>query len=219
MFDTPMRLEVLTHWQQGWSIARGWTNYTTADGITTVHIAEPDRRVEYVTTAGHALEAARQATTNPHPPGTSWLTVATNAPRELAATLPGVDYIRTEHLMTIALADQTQYDVPAPYVAELVSKPPLIDIHLYGHGELAATGRMSVHGEYAVADMIQTLPSHRRRGLARAVMSALTTTARTEGATQGLLAASPEGRLLYESLGWTTVTDLLVARTELLSAR
>ncbi|MFG2226884.1 GNAT family N-acetyltransferase [Streptomyces sp. NPDC048644] len=53
-----------------------------------------------------------------------------------------------------------------------------------------------------VFDMIGTAAGHRRRGLGRLVMAALAGRAATAGATQGVLVASPEGRALYEALGW-----------------
>ncbi|MCB5911191.1 GNAT family N-acetyltransferase [Streptomyces pinistramenti] len=54
----------------------------------------------------------------------------------------------------------------------------------------------------AVFDMIGTAAGHRRRGLGRLVMAALAARAAAAGATQGVLVASPEGRALYEALGW-----------------
>lgn len=56
-----------------------------------------------------------------------------------------------------------------------------------------------------------------RRGLGRAVMTALAEAALDQGATTGLLSASPEGVPLYESLDWSPVADLVVARTRLRS--
>ncbi|WP_350277326.1 GNAT family N-acetyltransferase [Kribbella sp. HUAS MG21] len=111
------------------------------------------------------------------------------------------------------LPDQARHPVPPPYTLELSTGPSIVDAKLYGYGELAASGRMAVLHTGAVADMIQTDPAHRRRGLARAVMTALATAAAPVAPTPAYLAASPEGRPLYTSLGWTTLTPLLVART------
>jgi GNAT superfamily N-acetyltransferase len=78
---------------------------------------------------------------------------------------------------------------------------------LTASGEVAAIGRVVRVGDFAIYDRIETHTDHRRRGLGRAVMKALEEIARApgvtkEGATQGVLVATAEGRALYESLGW-----------------
>ncbi|MFH8585013.1 GNAT family N-acetyltransferase [Streptomyces celluloflavus] len=54
----------------------------------------------------------------------------------------------------------------------------------------------------AVFDMIGTEAAHRRRGLGRFLMATLARRAAELGAGQGVLVASPDGRALYEALGW-----------------
>jgi GNAT superfamily N-acetyltransferase len=212
-----MHDEALTHWQRGWSASRGWTDYQHVDDVIVVRIGEPQRRVEYIATEPNATAAAHLALTDCNPPGTSWLTIATDDPERVAGELLPLEFVRTEWLMSIALSDHESSPVPAPYKLEITTAPSIIDVHIYGYGDLAATGRMSLLHTGAVADMIQTDAAHRRRGLARAVMTALAETAIAHAATQAHLAASPEGRPLYESLGWTTITPLLVARTSVTS--
>lgn len=203
----------LTRWQRGWSACRGWTDFHCIDDVTVVRIGAPQRRVEYVATEQHATAAAHLALTDCNPPGTSWLTIATSAADRVAAGLRSLEIVRTEWLMTVRLADQVSYPVPPPYSLELSTTPSVVEAQVYGYGELAATGRMAVLHTGAVADMIQTDPAHRRRGLARAVMTALAQAARHRSATTAYLSASPEGHPLYNSLGWTTLTPLLIART------
>ncbi|MFC6156261.1 GNAT family N-acetyltransferase [Kribbella jiaozuonensis] len=205
-----MHEEALTRWQRGWSAARGWTDYQQVDDVTVVRVGEPERRVEYVATEAQATAAAHLALTDSNPPGTSWLAITTDDPARLAANLKPLEPLRTEWLMTITLADHASHPVPPPYTLELSATPSIIDAQIYGYGEIAATGRMSVLHTGAVADQITTTPAHRHRGLARALMTALARAAQTPTA---YLSASPAGRPLYESLGWTTLTPLLVART------
>jgi GNAT superfamily N-acetyltransferase len=69
-------------------------------------------------------------------------------------------------------------------------------------GALAAKGRLAVVGSSAVYDQIVTDAAHRRRGLGRQVMAALDDVGRRRGASEGLLVATPEGRVLYEAIGW-----------------
>lgn len=208
-----MHDDALGRWQRGWSAARGWHHGQCVDDVTVVRIGEPRRRVGYVATEAHAAAAAHLALTDCNPPGTSWLTIATADPHRLAAELVPLEFVRVEWLMEIRLRDQLRYPVPPPYLLSVSAAPSIVDARIYGYGELAAGGRMAVLHTGAVADMIRTDPAHRRRGLARAVMTALATTALTRSAGTAHLAASPEGRSLYTSLGWTTLTPLLIART------
>ena len=54
----------------------------------------------------------------------------------------------------------------------------------------------------AVFDRIRTHENHRRMGLARALMATLGNIALGNGVTRAGLVATPDGRLLYEALGW-----------------
>ncbi|MFD9068413.1 GNAT family N-acetyltransferase [Kitasatospora purpeofusca] len=54
-----------------------------------------------------------------------------------------------------------------------------------------------------MADQIETAPAHRRRGLGSVVMRALEDAGHRHGAATGLLVATPEGKALYSTLGWT----------------
>jgi GNAT superfamily N-acetyltransferase len=206
-----MHDEPLTRWQRGWSASRGWTDYQRIDDVTVVRIGEPQRRVEYIATEPNVTAAAHLALTDCNPPGSSWLTVGTDDPVRLAADLKPLEFVRTEWLMTIELADQASYPVPPPYTLDVSVTPSVVDVKICGYGELAASGRMAVLHTGAVADMIVTDAAHRRRGLA--VMTALAEAAQSQSATTAYLAASPDGHPLYNSLGWTTLTPLLVART------
>jgi GNAT superfamily N-acetyltransferase len=208
-----MHDDALTRWQRGWSASRGWNDWRCVDDVTVVRIGEPQRRIEYVATEANAPAAAHLALTDCNPPGTSWVRIATDDPDRTIGELGLLEYVRTEWLMSIALSDQVPHPVPAAYTAEVVAGPSLIDVSIYGYGELAASGRMAVLHTGAVADMIQTDPAHRRRGLAGAVMTALAGAAVAHHATTSYLAASPAGRHLYTALGWTTICPLLVART------
>ncbi|TCC65804.1 hypothetical protein E0H73_02405 [Kribbella pittospori] len=207
--------DVLRRWQRGWSAAREWTDYAEVDGVIVVRIGEPDRRVEYLATEQHATTAARMARSDANPAGSSWLKITTTSRPRVAAVLHPLDLIRTERLLTISLSDQPSSQVPSPYELEVTATPGLINVELRTDGEVAASGRMAVRGADAVADVIYTVPPQGRRGLARAVMSALADAALDQGATTGLLSASPEGVPLYESLNWSPVADLVVGRTRL----
>ncbi|MER6201245.1 GNAT family N-acetyltransferase [Streptomyces sp. NPDC001586] len=83
------------------------------------------------------------------------------------------------------------------------------------NGAFAARGQIAVTGPgpgpgavVAVVDQVETDPAHQRRGLGRLVMGRLTAAAAGQGATAGVLGATPEGRALYETMGWRTVAPL-----------
>ena len=66
----------------------------------------------------------------------------------------------------------------------------------------------NVHGgEEAYLLNVYVEPAHRRRGLARALMGAMLAWARERGLARVVLHASDDGRALYESLGFDTVTN------------
>jgi len=67
---------------------------------------------------------------------------------------------------------------------------------------VAAEGYVGVLGADAVFDAVETTSAYQRRGLGRHVMAALSNRAAEQGATHGILAATAQGRLLYEALGW-----------------
>ncbi|MFE2283828.1 GNAT family N-acetyltransferase [Streptomyces sp. NPDC059443] len=75
-------------------------------------------------------------------------------------------------------------------------------------GAFAARGQIAVTGLGAVVDQVETDPAHQRRGLGRLVMRSLTAAAAGQGATAGVLGATPEGRALYETMGWRTLAPL-----------
>ncbi|WP_435612389.1 GNAT family N-acetyltransferase [Streptomyces sp. bgisy159] len=79
-------------------------------------------------------------------------------------------------------------------------------------GSLAARGQVAVTGGTAVVDQIETVPDHRRRGLGQHVVHTLRATAAAQGAHTCVLAGTPAGRALYETLGWQVRAPLTSAR-------
>ncbi|MFI5669908.1 GNAT family N-acetyltransferase [Streptomyces sp. NPDC051704] len=78
-------------------------------------------------------------------------------------------------------------------------------------GAFAARAQIAVTGHTAVVDQVETDPAHQRRGLGRLVMNRLTGAAAEQGATAGVLGATPEGRALYETTGWRVLAPLTSA--------
>jgi ribosomal protein S18 acetylase RimI-like enzyme len=91
-----------------------------------------------------------------------------------------------------------------PYQLETIQHGSIIEALVRADdGIVAARGKAALTGDSAVFDQIETDPQHRRRGLGRTVMGALSTAAQYAGATTGVLVATEDGRALYSALGWT----------------
>jgi GNAT superfamily N-acetyltransferase len=72
-------------------------------------------------------------------------------------------------------------------------------------GILAASGYAAETEQVFVYDRIVTEPGHRRKGLGHALMQALHD-ARRDTAKRELLVATEDGRALYSTLGWQTIS-------------
>ncbi|MFJ7780776.1 GNAT family N-acetyltransferase [Streptomyces yangpuensis] len=212
--------ELIRRWLGGWTLARSLPEAepvgTAGDGLRSechqpgreveVFALRADAEPESLARLAAAVAAARQST---------WLTVPTLHTGTVEATLgaAGLELLRrSEWLMTTDLTAHPQHAPAAPYEREVRTDGPVTVVSLRGPaGEVAARGTMAVVGGDAIADRIETDAAHRRRGLGRAVMSALAEAAVSGGARTGLLIASEEGRLLYSSLGWRHEADVVIA--------
>lgn len=79
-------------------------------------------------------------------------------------------------------------------------------------GSWAARGQLAPTGATAVVDQIETSPLHRRKGLGTVVMHTLQRAASAQGVELCVLAGTPAGRGLYESLSWTVAAPLTSAK-------
>ena len=77
-------------------------------------------------------------------------------------------------------------------------------------GALAASGYAAETKDAFIYDRIIVAPGHRRKGLGRAIMSALSET-KVRRQTRELLVATAEGRLLYARLGWRVLSPYATA--------
>jgi len=81
-------------------------------------------------------------------------------------------------------------------------------VHQAGSGRQVAYARVVTDGVTFgwLADVVVD-PEHRSRGLGRLLVSGIVADLAPLGLKRVLLKASPEGRALYPSLGWTSVDD------------
>jgi GNAT superfamily N-acetyltransferase len=105
-------------------------------------------------------------------------------------------------MMTAAFSSPDQPALTAGYRLS-VEGDSVIGATIYeSAGEIAASGKAALANGHAVFDQIVTNESHRRRGLGRVVMQALSAAALAREICRGVLVATPDGRALYATLGW-----------------
>lgn len=81
--------------------------------------------------------------------------------------------------------------------------PEKCTVRIIYENKEAAIGRLIIIDGIAFYDRIVTEEKHRRKGLAKKIMAVLEDIALSEGIQHNFLVATEQGRLLYESLGWT----------------
>ncbi|WP_377273517.1 GNAT family N-acetyltransferase [Peterkaempfera sp. SMS 1(5)a] len=212
---------LIRRWVDGWTVARSLPEAEpvepVGDGLRS-ECDQPGREVEvFALRADEEPESlARLAAAVAAAQQTTWLAVPTLRPDTAEAIVgaAGLELLnRSEWFMTTDLTDHPQHGPAAPYEREVRTEGPVTVVSLHApSGELAARGFIAVVGGDAIADRIQTDAAHRRRGLGRAMMSALAEAAVSQGARTGLLIASEEGQRLYSSLGWHHKADVLIAK-------
>lgn len=120
-----------------------------------------------------------------------------------AAPLPdGVRVERDDETFMSTRLAATGLPLPPGYHARWTAEDRRMRYAVEREGSCVAEGHVGVLGDVAVLDGVETSAAHRHRGLGSHVTDAMTGWAASEGASTGVLAASPEGRGLYESLGW-----------------
>ncbi len=101
----------------------------------------------------------------------------------------------------------TSANLPVGYVMKLKQDGDVfVAAVLTEDGSEAASGRAVRNGDIFIYDQILTDADHRRRGLASSLMMALQAAGRNCNEMQ-VLTATPEGRLLYEALGWQVMSE------------
>ena len=188
------------------------------EGILAIQVGEQARSVELLVLGadGAPDRVERAAALAMAAPGAAWVTVPTDQREARLADLrnAGLEMeCDPEWLMTVDLTTRPLTELHSRHVVESEQRADVVVAQVMINGVVLASGRMAVAGSDAVADRIETDPAYRRLGLGRAVMDALVADAVGMGATRGVLAASSDGLALYQSLGWTAVTDLVIARS------
>lgn len=209
MTEAAMR-DVARRWLAGWSATSGHP-WTDDDGVVRVEALMSSRRFEYLLVEP---DDAQFDHINLLIGGDSRdvVTVFTNRPDHYLVPHTGLVVDRDdEALMTVRLG-LTDGPMPAGFEVQWDDDGDRTTLHVVHGGDLAASGNLAVIGTDATFDRIETMPRYQRRGLGRFVMNALSGWALDKGAEAGLLAASADGQLLYESLGWNRECMMLMFR-------
>ncbi len=189
-------------WATGWALSRGVGAPIRAAGGHRIMVGEPGHAERYIFPA---LDAAALSDLAARITAPGIFLKAFCAPEALLAAVdarwspqaPG-------DLMAVDLvAVPPPATLVAGYVHALRAEGAVLVVEIHdADGVLAASGRAALAGGFAVFDKIVTDPAHQRRGLGRFVMGVLGERAQALGAARGVLVATPDGRALYEVLGW-----------------
>lgn len=191
-------------WVHGWALTREVGPPERDSGALRVDVNWPEQKQRYVFSrlSDHVRRLAERIVE-------PWILIKVCAPWEdVQPILPARWVIPAPgYMMNRILRAGPAPVLPKGYAFEIDSRPPLTVAYIKtASGEIAASGRLGLvdrpAGRIAVFDRIRTHDNHRRKGLARALMAAHANRALENGVTRAALVATPEGRLLYEALGW-----------------
>ncbi|MCX4971444.1 GNAT family N-acetyltransferase [Streptomyces sp. NBC_00620] len=218
--------KIVRAWVDGWVVSRGAAPPVVEPWGYTVDVGQAEHVSRHV--LGMTNEAVEEATVRKVADGVTgagvWLKVFAE-PSTVGPWLGEGWWVDPEpgYLMSVPLADASERAAPGSHVLG-VSVPDGYRLRTWSRGGVtrvllaapdgswAARGQIAPTGETAVVDQIETSARHRRRGFGRLVMRTLTHAAVAQGAVTGVLGGTPDGRALYESLGWRVEATLTSAK-------
>jgi GNAT superfamily N-acetyltransferase len=201
--------EAVRAWVRGWVVSRCAAEPVASAWGFTVDVGLPGHVMRHVL---HTADEAtvRKITEHATAPGV-WLK-AFVAPETLEPWLAAGWHLAEGpgYLMSTALAGApSPGPVPEDYRLSIWTRGGVTRALVRtADGAFAARGQVAVTGATAAVDQVETDPAHQRRGLGRLVMRRLAAAAAEQGATAGVLGATPEGRALYETTGWRVLAPL-----------
>lgn len=190
---------ILATWVKGWTIARETTPPVADHGGWRVDVGWAGQKARYVFPALSPAIGELASTIDE-----SWVFLkACTTADALQPLLPARWIIqRPGFLMVCPRPMFSESALPEGYMLEVAAGTITTVRVLAPDRIVAATGHMVVVDGFVIYDRIETHPEHRRRGLARVVMKLLGAIGEAHGARLGVLVATPDGRALYECLGW-----------------
>lgn len=204
--------DLIARWADAWAISRGAVMPVARDGGLYIHVDQPDQVGRYLFARLDA-DAIRPLAASIDRP---LLYLKVCAPADMVGPLlpPGWEIATPGYMMTAPLS--VMLDRPAAIPAEFEMRITRDDSITFAHihdasGEEAARGRIVAVDDLIVFDRIRTAEQYQRRGLGSAIMRALAAQARQSGIEDAMLCATPAGRELYTSLGWSLHSDYTTA--------
>jgi GNAT superfamily N-acetyltransferase len=197
-------LALIERWLMGWSLSRGVPLPVPYDGGLVVEVGMPAQLRRYVfADAGQALQACADRIREPF-----IFLKAPVEPEDLRRALPAHWSVEGRgYLMAGPSQPNIKVAMPPGYRTTVETQHGAHVVRvLHESQELAASGRIVLHGQTAIFDQIETAESHRRRGLGSVVMHSLDALATEAGVTERLLVATEDGRALYTRLGWSVIS-------------
>ncbi len=198
MIDMAIGSGLLENWVAGRSLARGLPPPVPDRGGLRVDTNSTEEvcRWIFLRTVPGLVELAEEISR----PG--YLLKVCTSPDDLRAALPARWQVEATGYFMAATGRWESSVMPAGYRLEVEQVAVVTRMEIRSSdGELAASGFAAETAEPFVYDRIVTAPGHRRRGLGRAMMTALQET-RSNPEIPGLLVATQDGRALYRTLGW-----------------
>lgn len=133
------------------------------------------------------------------------------AAEELRAVLPKVWELHASSYFMRAIKKPPARRLPDGYAIEVSRIGAVIEARITSEtGVLAASGYAAEARGVFIYDRIVTERAHRRKGLGHVLMCALHDT-RQQPANPELLVATEDGRALYSTLGWETISPYSTA--------
>ncbi|WP_327661620.1 MULTISPECIES: GNAT family N-acetyltransferase [unclassified Streptomyces] len=208
--------ELVRNWIDGWIASRDAAPPLVEPWGYTIHVGLPEhvsRHVIGATNDAVREEVVRKVAESTRGRGTH-LKVFADPERVLPWLGPEWEpYGSDDFLMSTELTPATAPPAPTGYIRHIWTRAGVTRVLLTDTtGTFAARGQIAPTGASAVVDQIETSEHHRRKGLGRVVMTTLQSLAHTQGATHAVLACTPEGRFLYESVGWQIEAPLTNAK-------
>lgn len=210
-------LDLIARWADAWAISRGAAMPVARDGGLYIHVDQPDQVGRYLFARLDA-DAIRPLATSIDRP-LLYLKVCASADMVRPLLPPGWEIATPGYMMTAPLSVMLDRPaaVPTEFEIRITCEHSITFAHIDdASGEEAACGRIVAVDGLIVFDRIRTAEHYQRRGLGSAIMRALAAEARQSGIKDAMLCATPAGRELYTSLGWSLHSDYTTAS---LSAR
>ncbi|MCX4819341.1 GNAT family N-acetyltransferase [Streptomyces sp. NBC_01142] len=199
--------ETVRAWVHGWAASRGAADPVAEPWGFTIDVGQVTHATRHVLTADDEATVRKIAGAVAAP--TVWLKVFADPESVLSWAGPGWRVDEPGWLMTTGL-HRTASTVPDGYRLRTWTRGGVTRVLVAAaDGSFAARGQIAATGATAVVDQVETSSAHRRKGLGSLVMRTLHNSAVEQGATTGVLGATPDGRALYEALGWRTRAPLV----------